>query len=147
MLLGVLSCTMVIFAEEITAEQSQKAVEAWMKKYGAITGKTVRRIETIADPVTGAQIHVAVLRGGGFVVTSADDRVLPVMAYSETGTFIDDPDNPLLQLLQTDASAAKEVFGKDEEHHVAEGTKSRLLAASATATESGRTDAQKEWVY
>ena len=74
MLLGVLSCTMVIFAEEISAEQSHIAVEAWMKKYGAITGKTVKRIETIADPVTGAQIHVAVLRGGGFVVTAADDR-------------------------------------------------------------------------
>ena len=130
-------------AEEISAEQSQVAVEAWMRKYGSITGKTVRRIETITNQTTGAQIHVAVLRGGGFVVTSTDDRVLPVMAYSESGTFVNDPENPLLQILQSDASAAKEAFGGDDGASSSGGTRASMLKASAPATD--RTDAQKEW--
>jgi hypothetical protein len=133
-------------AEEITPEQSQIAVEAWMRKYGSITGKSVRRIETITDQATGAQFHVAILRGGGFVVTAADDRVLPVMAYSETGTFINAPDNPLLQILQSDASAAKEAFGEEDSTATSGGAKGRtILAVSATGAAQERTEAQREW--
>jgi len=144
-LLSLLSmlCAFSAVSEEISSEQSQVAVEAWMKKYGSITGKTVRRIETITNQTTGAQIHVAVLRGGGFVVTAADDRVLPVMAYSETGTFVNDPENPLLQLLHSDASAAKKMFGKDDGTSPSGGIRASLLMASAPVTD--RTDAQKEW--
>jgi len=133
------------FAEEITAEQSQIAVSAWMRKYGSISGKTVLRIETIADPQTGAKFHVAVLRGGGFVVTSADDRVLPVMAYSETGTFVNDPENPLLCLLQSDASAAKEALEMNTQPSSASGTKMLLMNASLKSAKVEKTDEQREW--
>lgn len=144
LLFGGLLASVTSFAGEISAEQSRIAVESWMRKYGAVAGKAIDRIETITDSSSGAKIHLAVLRGGGFVVTAADDRVSPVMAYSQTGTFVNNQENPLLWLLQSDASAAKEVFVAGR------GTSSttRLLTAkkrTVSAQEETRTDAQKEW--
>ena len=138
-------CTHSAVSEEITAEQSGAAVEAWMKKYRTITGKGVLRTETITNAITGARFHVAMLRGGGFVATSADDRVSPVMAYSDTGTFVNDSGNPLLQILLSDAAAAKEAF--DEEGQVSSSGRknAQLSAASSTCATQERTEAQNEW--
>ena len=143
LLVGLLA-SVTSLAAEISAEQSRVAVESWMRKYGIIAGKSIDRIETIADSSSGAKMHLAVLRGGGFVVTAADDRVSPVMAYSQTGTFVNSKQNPLLWLLQADASAANEVFAAGSGTSPA----TRLLAAkrrTASVQAETRTDAQREW--
>ena len=46
--------------------------------------------------------HIVSIEDGGFIVVSADDRVEPVIAFTDSGTLDEDPKNPLWALLKAD---------------------------------------------
>ena len=46
--------------------------------------------------------HIVSIEDGGFIVVSADDRVEPVVAFTDSGTLDEDPKNPLWALLSAD---------------------------------------------
>jgi hypothetical protein len=52
--------------------------------------------------------HVAQLKGGGFVVTSADDGIQPVIAFSEGNSLVADANNPLWALINKDLSQRRD---------------------------------------
>jgi len=90
------------YGAEISPVLAQQAVDVWIKRGQPIQGVT-DVAKTIVDPETGARINVVTLKGGGYVITAGDDLRGPVMAFSETGTFDPDPDNPLWILVKGDA--------------------------------------------
>ena len=55
MLLGVLSCTMVIFAEEITAEQAKTAVANWTLRSSRKMFGNVKDVAPLLDEASGAK--------------------------------------------------------------------------------------------
>jgi len=65
----------------------------------------VGEVVPISDPVTGETLaYVVNLQPEGFVVTSADTQIQPVIAHSVRGSFPleDDANNVFLQLVRTD---------------------------------------------
>ena len=98
-------------AVEVTPEQAQTAVGNWIRltqarKRVAFRSTAVRVTDTARDTLGRAIYHAVNLEGGGFVVTSGDTRLTPLVAFSDTGCFCGDKDNPLSMLLQSDRTKA-----------------------------------------
>lgn len=103
-----------LFAAEITSAQALRAAQSWIDR-GMSMGKmrSVRAVsvEKISDSSTGAEMHVVKLQGGGFVVTSADDLIEPVIAFSPSGDGIDREEaNPLWALLKSDLAQRRAAY-------------------------------------
>lgn len=94
------------FATEITSAQAQKAVANWLRRDAAPLetqlGGTVLPATTYRDKVGTALFNVVQLEDRGFVVTSADDGIEPIIAISEGSNLIADASNPLWVLLNED---------------------------------------------
>ena len=54
---------------------------------------------------SGAAFNVVHLQNGGFVVTSSDTDIEPIIAFSGTSDFIEDPRSPLWVMLDRDLAA------------------------------------------
>ena len=85
-------------AQEALGEQLE-AAPASVREYSGLGG-------------TGTY-YVVTLEGGGYVVTSGDTSLEPVLAYSKTGTWVDDVKrNPLMAMLEIDIAAATGASGR-----------------------------------
>ena len=133
-------------AVEVTPEQAQAAVGKWIRlgpkrmdsefrSSDAETPKTVRN-------KTGRAVYHAVnLKGGGFVVTSGDTRLPPIIAFSATGRCSGDETGPFHALLLKDLAGAVSALERSD----------RRVAAASASAESGtnRTNpyaaAMEEW--
>lgn len=95
------------FAVSVDADQAKTAAQAWIDlgySLDRLQGKRVESVETLS--ADAAEIHVAKLQDGGFVVLSADDEIDPVIVFSDSGETIDqDERNPLWALLKADLAA------------------------------------------
>jgi hypothetical protein len=49
--------------------------------------------------------HVVALQPEGYIITAADTELEPIIAFSESGQFDPQPDNPLRALLENDLTA------------------------------------------
>ena len=100
-------------AAEITAAQARTAVRNWRIRETApmgaeALGHTVRDVSTVIGIDDAAPLfHVVRLAEGGFVVTSADDGINPIVAFSGDGDLDPNPANPLWALLNADLSQRK----------------------------------------
>ena len=89
-------------AEEVTSEQAQTAVRNWIRKNPRpmtaqfTTGNGKARTYFMDGR---ALFHVVQLEGGGFVITSGDTRISPIIAFSDSGEFQFDDGNPLVAFL------------------------------------------------
>lgn len=123
-------------ADEVTPEQAGTAAGNWVARGYALgqipPGRNVAGVDEISDSATGAKLRVVRLAGGGFVVTPADDRIDPILAFSANGETLEtDEANPLWTLLRADIAARE----------AAEGVRS-----GRPETRSGtRTEAQRKW--
>ena len=101
-------------AAEITANQAAGAVQAWIDEgasMGRLAGAEVNSSATV-ETVSGSRVHLVKLAGGGFVITSADDRVDPVIAFTPTGTnLVQDASNPFWALIAGDIAARERAAG------------------------------------
>ena len=100
-----------LWAVEVTSEQAKTAVGRWIaigpdrmesrfKSAEAETTKTFRN-------AAGRTVYHAVnLKGGGFVVTSGDTRISPIIAFSSTGRFSGDERGPFHALLRNNMGSA-----------------------------------------
>ncbi len=118
--------------DEVSIEQAKTCASKWAEDsanfQGALLGgeaKTARVVKASASPSAPNAFHVVQLDGGGFVVVSADSRIEPVIAFSESDDLIEDEDNPLFVLLRKDIPARLE--------HVAALSSGSANAASAGA--------------
>ena len=91
-------------AATVTADQAKTAVQRWLRDdpaLGCPIQGTVGEVRT-CTPTNGASFHVVKLATGGFVVTSADTRRAPVVAFSSGADLVEDDANPLWVLLKRD---------------------------------------------
>ena len=101
---------------EITPDQAEQAALNWVARGQALgkipPGRAVAGVDELAEPETGARLHVVRFEGGGFVVLSADDLVDPVLAFSGTGETLEPDDgNPFWALLRRDIAAREAAAG------------------------------------
>ncbi len=92
-------------AAEITAGQAGAAVGKWLGAVTALSPRVsgpVAGVDSFADSASGAKGHIVRLEGGGFVVTSADDRIEPVLAAVSGSVPEFDLANPFWALLAGD---------------------------------------------
>lgn len=93
-------------AENVTSEQASRAVTRWLKSNRSLEqnmGKSVQDVRTLS--ANGTDIHVVRLAGGGFVVTSADTGIEPIICYSSSDDLVEDESNPLWSMLCHDLPA------------------------------------------
>lgn len=133
-------------AEEVTSAQAQMAVKNWIRKNPRAMNSRFKansgEVETVHNALGRALCHVVKLEGGGFVVTSGDTRLSPVVAFSDSGEFSQDPRSPLFALLQRDMSGRLEAIGASQD---ANAPVRRLMAASSSSVAVPKTKNEKSW--
>ena len=91
----------------VDAEAARKSAERWSvrrhhARKGALrAGRMPHRVRTFRAGGADA-FHVVDFAGGGFAVVPADDRLAPIIAFSDSGSLKEDPKNPLWRLLNVD---------------------------------------------
>ena len=126
-------------AAPVGEDLARTAAEAWLAGGDAppaLAGRTVASVETLASDA--ARLHVARLAEGGFVVLSADDLIVPVIAFSASGdTLAAEAENPLWALLTRDLACR------------AAGTAAvaplRFASVGTAPAAVSRTPAQRRW--
>ena len=93
-----------LFAVEVTPEQAEAAVAKWVRAASTRLESQFQSRKTKPSKthktVSGRAVYHAVnLQGGGFVVTSGDTRLSPIIAFSDRGSFSGDEASPLHALL------------------------------------------------
>ena len=92
---GVLCCSMSIWAQHISEQEAMERVLQYMNGRQSLA-KASRRIEAspngrdmrlTAMPVEPEKVYAFNMEGGGFVIASGDQRALPVLGYSTTGSI------------------------------------------------------------
>ncbi|MBR0503934.1 MAG: C10 family peptidase [Kiritimatiellae bacterium] len=104
LLLAALAFCGAALAATVTADQAKTAVQRWLRDdpaLGCPIQGAVGDVRT-CTPTNGASFHVVKLAAGGFVVTSADTRRAPVVAFSSGADLVEDDANPLWVLLKRD---------------------------------------------
>ena len=112
---AVLCCWVSLWAQPITEQQAMDRALQYMNS-GKASAKARRmaapangnRMKLKAAPVEADRIYAFNREGGGFVIASADQRALPVLGYSTTGSIDWDnmPENIRFWLKQYDAAMA-----------------------------------------
>ncbi len=106
------------FAVEVTVEQAQTAARNWVRRSprqmtAQFASGDVRLARTSKADDGKALYHVVEMDGGGYVVTSGDTELPPVIAFSSSGTLdLSDRRNPLVVLLERDLANRKTQLAK-----------------------------------
>ena len=131
-------CAVSAFADEVSGDDAMAAVAGWVNVKAALgedfTAQPASVREYPAKDDNG-KFYVVELEGGGFVVTSGDTELEPVIAYSKDGTWVDDVKmNPLLAMLPIDVSVAMMAeLSSASSSSVNSGGGRRLAAAAPSA--------------
>ncbi len=108
------------FAEEVAADGAREAARGWADLGEALTGAERFAGAEIADVKTYpgrdgvGRFHVVSFAGGGFVVTSGDTEIAPILAYSADGEFVPSGENPLWTMLTQDVAGRAKRLGEDD---------------------------------
>ena len=103
-------------AVPVTQEQATQAVQTFLARNPAPmetnVGQRLQRSRTFNRAKQNAPLfHVVTLEGGGFVVTSADTGITPIIAISESDDLIESAENHLWVLLNCDLEARMDALG------------------------------------
>ncbi len=101
-----------LLAAEVSGDDAKTAVAGWVNLKAAVGEDFAAKPSSVKEyqgKDGKGKYYVVELEGGGFVVTSGDTEINPVLAYSKEGTWVDDvKKNPLLAMLPLDVAAATE---------------------------------------
>jgi len=96
------------WAKTVGRLQAINAVDRWLKTnlkpFKMAIRKQTRQIQTFPDANGLPIYYVVYLQPGGFVIISADNRIEPIIAFADDGTFDPSIDNPLGALVTQDLS-------------------------------------------
>ncbi len=132
-------------AVEVTPEQAQTAARNWVRRSpvqmtASFASGEVRTAQTSKADDGTALYHVVEMDGGGFVVTSGDTELPPVIAFSASGTLdLSDSRNPLVALLEQDLSTRKSQLAKPK------ATRLSSAQPAATGTPDPGASFEDEW--
>ena len=101
-----------LLAAEVSGDDAKTAVAGWVNLKAAVGEDFAAKPSSVREyqgKDGKGKYYVVELEGGGFVVTSGDTEINPVLAYSKEGTWVDDvKKNPLLAMLPIDVAVATE---------------------------------------
>lgn len=92
-------------ADTVSVEEAVTAAENWVaggEALGLPLSGTAVGAQTYRNAPSDNTVHVVSFAGGGYVVTSSDTRLEPILAFSETGIFNAAPGSPFADLLAAD---------------------------------------------
>jgi len=149
---GAMVAALSLVAGEVTPEAAQVAAENWVKISPRRMGSTFRsssaeEMETVRNEAGRAVFHAVNLEGGGFVVTSGDTRLSPIVAFSTTGRYSGDRNSPLYALLTGQEEAVAALCELDEEIAAASGAavQGANISCLKNVDMSPFADAELEW--
>ena len=90
MLVAMILAPMALQAEEVSLQEAQQKARAFVMQQEGLNGGARRSAQQTAMKVAPMQLeglYAFNLEGGGFVIVSDDDRTIPVLGYSTTGTL------------------------------------------------------------
>ena len=125
-----LAAASTAYAIEVTTDQAQIAARNWVRRSpvqmtAEFKSSEVLKTQTAKADDGKALYHVVELDGGGFVVTSGDTELPPVIAFSGEGFLnISDRRNPLVVMLERDLANRSSQLAKPQ---------AKMLAASQSA--------------
>ena len=90
-------------ADPVAPEQAALAAKGWMAQSGRVGCTITHSGEYAVDE--GGSFHVFDVNGGGFIITSADTEIEPVIVCSDTGTLVEGDGNPLWDIVRADLAA------------------------------------------
>ena len=95
--------------EEISADIAEDAVRGWINLREALSAEITAEPESVLQYTANdgqGKYYVVNLKGGGFVVTSGDTAMEPILAYSKEGVWnTNAAENPLMAMLNIDVAA------------------------------------------
>ncbi|MBQ3343521.1 MAG: C10 family peptidase [Kiritimatiellae bacterium] len=133
-----------LWAVEVTSEQAKTAVANWISASSTrlesqFKSRQAESSKTHKTASGRAVYHAVNLKGGGFVVTSGDTRLSPIIAFSGTGRFVGDEASPFHALLR------KNFVGAVTELERADGEASKAAKQGLSYGPAPRTAAEAEW--
>ncbi len=134
------ACHSTASASPKTTANARRVVRGWLARgnspFGMRMSKDIATVDTYSDVDALSLYHVVHLEPSGFVITSTDDEIDPIVAFSDNGTYEYSEANPLCALVTNDMRVRMRSI-----HH--RRTVSSVLA-SREAAES-RSEAQQKW--
>ncbi len=94
-------------AAPVSTDLAGMAALTWLQtgnRLGAGVRSDVGSVKAFST-ASGAAFNVVYLQNGGFVVTSNDTDIEPIIAFSGTSDFVENPQNPLWVMLDRDLAA------------------------------------------
>ncbi|MCQ2391533.1 MAG: InlB B-repeat-containing protein, partial [Kiritimatiellae bacterium] len=116
----------------VSGETAKTAVGNWLRsraQLGCRIGGTAERVWSCTT--NGAAFHVVTLSQGGFVVTSADTEIEPIIAFSDSPDLVVSEQNPLWVMLTRDLA-----------HRPISASKA---ASKAGVTQQDQSQAARKW--
>lgn len=101
-----LFASLSIHASEIPGAMAEAAVKGWLRNPDNpafepnLAGKSIARTVTHCDASGHVLFDAVEFEGGGFVITSPNDALEPILAFSDSGSLAMDDRNPLWAMLQ-----------------------------------------------
>jgi hypothetical protein len=93
-------------AAPVAAGAATSAVQGWLHQHrrplGAPLSVQIKSTETVKNAAGEALYHVVRLDPAGFVILPADDRVVPIVAFSATGSFDPASQGPFAAMINRD---------------------------------------------
>ncbi len=117
-------------AAPVTSEQAVGAAEGWLRLSAQHPLSSPLRAldqaapEALTDPTGRTVGFVIRLTAGGYIITSADTEIDPIIAFSRNGRYVVEPENPIHSVLSYDLS----------QRAAAATDKSRVVTASDSTT-------------
>ncbi len=136
-----------VLSDEVTLEEAKCAVGNWISQGGLARQAIGAEVsgETLDDPQTGARMHLVRVPGHGFVVTSADDGIEPIILFSDDGGSgpVPEEGNPLWDLLRWDISARARALAEFDDAGASQPKKSANVAVGDGAAVAMPTPKEK----
>lgn len=130
-------------AEPVDQAGAKNMAHGWLaagrNRLSAKFSDKVRSVRTYGD------FHVVELEPEGFIVTSTDDNMEPVIAFSAKGAFDTSPDNPLWILLNQDMPQRKagvRAVRERQKAHIRAGNQQADASDAQALRESDRSKAK-----
>ena len=96
------------FGANVSGDDAKNAVTGWVRLREALGDEIVAEPESVVTyqgQGGKGEFHVVSLKGGGYVITSGDTEITPILCYSKTGTFDADQNSPMWALMTADVAA------------------------------------------
>lgn len=118
LLLSILSLATPSFAanngknDGITPEAAQMVSEGWTRTIKLPNQKwgKIQQVQQITNQTGQVLYSIISLKPAGFIILANDKRIDPVIAFSASGRFVADKNNPLMQLVSRDLTERYKFF-------------------------------------